>query len=880
MSSKAPLLVVMDGMSYAFRSFYAVPDMTSPQGDPVNALFGFIRAIKRAEKEFKPDYAVVAFDSPGGSFRDEMLKEYKANREAPPEPLVRQFPLMEEVVPLLGWHLVRKKRFEADDIMATLVAQARKKGMRVVLMTADKDMLQLVGEGVDVYRESPKGASLYGPKEVEARFGVRPDQICDLLGLMGDASDNIPGVPGIGEKTAAKLLQEYGSLEKVLKAAPKITQPKLSANLQAFADTARLSRKLAELDEKVDFDGGLAGMKHGALQPELADRFRDWGFRSYLSELGASSDKSGAAPAPQVSAPEKGGASKKLSKVDPKVFEASGDAKTALRQAGIKAGEACGVWQVGSLWALAQAKQALVFRAKHEIDGLNLVGLLSEPIFFESKPYLHARLNASLSLQLGVRDLSLAIYLVNSSRVARNLDEALAALEVESSPLPQVGQELFEPPALDLARLASALQLAWHEAEKRMKADGLWKLYAEIEEPLAGVLVEMEREGLGLDVKVLNELEKTSQREMKKLELKALESAGREFNLNSPSQLAKVLFEDLKLPHQRKIKTGYSTDNEVLETLAEHHELPVLILEYRQLAKLSGTYLKALPVLVDPKDGRLHTTWNQTVAATGRLSSTDPNLQNIPIRTQLGREIRRAFVPTRKNGLILAADYSQIELRVLAHYTQDVVLLKAFDDGLDIHRETAARIFNVLPEKVTSEMRSRAKVINFGVLYGMGPYRIAREFGVAFSEAKSFVEQYFARFPKVREFLEARKEEARETGFVTTLLGRRRYVPEARSANRVLREAGERIATNLPIQGTAADLIKLAMLAVQRRLHEKHSKSRLILQVHDELVIDLAQEDKHWLPDELRKIMKNAMKLRCPLEVSVGMGPNWYDAKA
>ena len=878
--SKKKTLVVLDGMAYAFRSFYAIAEMSNSKGVPTNALYGFVNALRRAEKSFHPDFAVVAFDSPGGSFRDEMLKDYKGQRDAPPEALVQQFPLIEEMVGLMGWHLLKLKRFEADDIMATLAAWGLKKGLDIILMTSDKDILQLIRPGVRVYRENPKGGSLYGPAEVQERFGVPPERITDLLGLMGDASDNIPGVPGIGEKTAAKLLGEYKTIEGVLKAASKISQPKLSQNLKDFAEQARLSYKLAQLEFKVPVKEDLEKLHKEDPQPGLVAKLKEYEFKSLAVEYAARLPEASAEAEPEepkAAAKGKRSAKSALAKGDLKNGPAA-----ALKSGGIDPKKAVGLaWHAGAGvgLGLVQGAKALHVSAKNWKDAHSLLEILQRPVFFDSKPLQVELLKAGLELLPGVLDISVGMYLVQASRPPRDLGEAASSLGLNIPELPQTGQDLFEPPPEDLARLASAAERCGEALEARLKSDKLAELYWDLEGPLIPVLARMEVAGICLDVEAVNELEREAQKAMKRLEAKAMKLAGRDFNLSSPSQLAKVLFEDLKLPHQKKTKTGYSTDSEVLEKLEDQHPLPGVALEHRTLAKLSGTYLQALPKLVDPKDQRLHTTWNQNVAATGRLSSTDPNLQNIPIRTELGQQIRKAFVPQKKGDLILSADYSQIELRILAHYCQDEVLLKAFQNGRDIHNETAARIFGVAPDKVDATMRSRAKVINFGVLYGMGPFRISREFHVPMSEAKDFIEQYFARFPKVAAFLESCKEDTRKRGYGVTLLGRRRYIPEINSANRVLRESGERTATNLPIQGSAADLIKKAMLDVENMLLRKKARSRMLLQVHDELVFEMAKEEASWLPKEVSRLMENAMKLKAPLKVGLGQGKNWYDAK-
>ncbi|HTB23315.1 MAG TPA: DNA polymerase I [bacterium] len=895
-------LVVLDGMSYAFRSFYAVPEMTDTKGQATNAVFGFANALRRAERQFKPLAAVVAFDSPGGSFRDEMLKEYKGHRDAPPEALVSQFPLIEELAACMGWRLLKKQRFEADDVMATLVRLGRKAGYEVVLMTTDKDMLQLIGEGVRVYRENPKGASLYGPEEVKERFGVGPEGIADLLGLMGDSSDNIPGVPGVGEKTAAKLLIEYGTLPKVLAAAPGI-KGKLGENLREFAEQARLSRRLVELRSDVELGAGMkdlvfAGPDFKSLLPFL----KRMELRSLLADYTQRAEAAGKTPDAEAEQPAavegmaQGAAAKAGAKTPgaknagPKVAPlkklSAKPSAASLRQVGLDCAKPCGVALapepvVGEACPrrllLAQAGAAVLLEVASWEALREALACLDAPVLFHSKTLQRCLLAEGLPPLEGLLDISLAAWLVNSVRESRDLAEAAGLLGVEAV-LPAAQAGLFEASDEDLRMTAAASTAVGLALRARFKAEGMADLYDKLEGPLVAVLAGMENDGVKVDVAVLEGLDQAAQKEMQSLRAKAVKAAGRDFNLNSPSQLADVLFKDLGLEAQRKTKTGYSTDNEVLEALAEEHELPGLILEHRQLAKLSGTYLQALPRLV-AADGRVHSTWNQNATATGRLSSTDPNLQNIPVRSELGREIRKAFVASKRGDLILAADYSQIELRVLAHYCGDPLLKKAFLTGRDIHTETAARMHHVDPSKVTSEMRSRAKVINFGVLYGMGAFRISREFGTSVKEAKAFLEEYFGQFPTVRDFLETCKEETRVKGYASTLLGRRRPIPEINSANRVMREHGERIATNLPIQGTAADLIKIAMLEVDRLLKKKKARTRLLMQVHDELVFELAKEEADSLPPLIQKAMEGAMKLDVPLVVETGYGRNWDDAK-
>ena len=577
MSAKDKTLVVLDGMAYAFRAFYAVPEMSNTAGVPTNAVYGFLNALRRAEKTFHPDYAVVAYDSPGGSFRDEMLKDYKGHRDAPPEALVAQFPLIEELAGLLGWHVLKKERFEADDIIATLTAAGRKAGLEVVLMTSDKDILQLVGGDVHVYREGPKGALLYGSKEVHERYGVGPERIQDLLGLMGDSSDNIPGVPGVGEKTAAKLLQEHGSIEGVLKAAKSMKPGRLRENLVEHAGQARLSYKVAALHDKVPLGVGLKELtKADPDYARLLPRLKELELRSLLAELGARAEKAGAAPPPAepelASAPAAG-------KVSLKAYGSCAELARGLRKQGFKAAEPIGV-QLHPPEALPKAAPAMLvlgqgkLGASAPVESLEALtkalGELDQAVLFESKALQRCLLGAGLEPLKGVFDLSVAFYLHNSVRQPRDLAEGASLLGL-SVPLPALQEGLFEPPTADLALLAASSAVLGRELIKALKKEGLEALYKDVEGPLIPVLAKMERDGIKIDAGALEGLDAEAQKDIKRLHAKALKAAGKDFNLNSPSQLADILFKDLGLKPLKKIKTGFSTDNEVLEKLSEEH---------------------------------------------------------------------------------------------------------------------------------------------------------------------------------------------------------------------------------------------------------------------------------------------------------------------
>jgi DNA polymerase-1 len=880
MPKDAKKLVVLDALAYAYRSFYAIRELTHSSGKPLNAVYGFVLALQKAVKDFQPDYAVVAFDAPGPTFRDKLLKQYKAQRQPMPESLAGQLGEIQELIPLLGWNLLARPGFEADDIMATLAQAGRKEKLETILLSSDKDLLQMVGPGVRVYRENPMGGSLYGPDQVKERYGVGPALITDLLGLMGDSSDNIPGVPGVGEKTAAQLLQQHGSLEGVLKAAPKLGKPKLSESLTSHADQARASRELAVLKQDVPVPALEKLKLHEPDYAQLLPRLKALEFKKLFVEFSQRAEKSGGAqPIVEETPVVKTAAWPKVT-----VQEAQGTKglSDALKKKLFNPKKPLGIvaWPEKSphTLALAQEGKALVLRlAEGDAAWGGPLEDFSRLSLFRAKPLHLALMKEGREADFNLLDVELGSYLLNPSRPWRDLGEASTSLSLDWQDLPALHDDLAGPDAASLAAHAQALSLLAPSLEAKLKAEGLTPLYADLENPLIKVLARMERTGVRLDLKVLDDLEAQAQKTMATLKDKAFKAAGTEFNLNSPQQLADVLFTRLNLPVQRRNKTGPSTDTEVLEALAGMHELPGILLEHRGLAKLSSTYLQGLSRLVEA-DGRLRSSWNQAVAATGRLSSSDPNLQNIPIRTELGRQVRKAFVPGQKGDLILTADYSQIELRVLAHYTRDEALVEAFRTGEDIHARTASKVFHKPLRQVDGNMRRQAKVINFGILYGMSPFGLSRELGIPQSEARDFIDAYFAQFPKVSAFLESCKRQAREEGFVGTLMGRRRPIPEIHSANRNLREFAERTAINTPIQGSAADLIKKAMLEVDAMLAKRKARTRIILQVHDELVFDLAKEEAGWLPAEVQKLMEGTMKLEVPLKVGLGQGKNWYEA--
>ena len=884
-------LYLVDGSNNLYRAFHAIRELRNSHGLPTNAVYGFTAMLRKLIKDFAPQYLAVVFDRPEPTFRHEKFPDYKAHRPETPEDLIAQIPWVKKVLGALRVPTVEAAGWEADDLIGTLAAKARAAGMHAVVVATDKDLLQLVEEGVQYF--NPVRERLYDAAAVTESFGVRPDQVADVLALWGDESDNIPGVRGIGDKGAKDLIRRFGNLDALLEGAATIENRRYREPLLAHADDARLSRELATIrrDAPVGFDAD--ALRIGPPDVEEARRlFTDLEFTGFLREL----------PAPAATQevrfetildPEALARTVALLAGAGRVaLSLEADSPLPMRAAlvgvALAAGEAGACYVPLRHRGLAAPRQ---MREEQAIDALR-------PLFRAGGPRLigHDVKGAIVLLaRLGIAearfafDSMLADYLLNSARRVHSL-EAIASERcgltvpawsgllgegARAAALADVGVE--QAAAVACARAAAILEVEKPLTEA-LAAESLAPLYDDVELPVAAVLADMERAGIAVDARFLGTLSAEWEQELARLTARIHAVAGVEFNINSPKQLAEILFDTLKLTPGRKTrKTGSrSTDVEVLEELAEEHELPRRILEYRALHKLKSTYVDALPTLVDPRTERVHTSFNQAVAATGRLSSTDPNLQNIPIRTEQGRQIRRAFVPAR-GAALLSADYSQIELRVLAHLSADPALIEAFHSGQDIHTSTAATLFGVLPGLVTGEMRRRAKAVNFGIVYGMGPQRLARDQGVSVKEAETFIREYFARFPKVKAWIDATIAEVEATGRVRTLFGRVREFPEMRGADRNARQQAIRAAVNTPIQGTAADLIKKAMVDLAPRLSREQPEARLLLQVHDELVLEAPREAVGATGALVREVMESARALAVPLVVDLRVGPNWLE---
>jgi len=882
--NKTPLVVLVDGSNYIYRAFYAIPLLTNSKGFPTNAIYGFTNMLLKLLRDLAPDYIVMTFDLKGPTARHEEFVDYKATRKPMPDDLIPQIPFIKDVVRGLSISVLEKQGVEADDIIGMLAVQASKRGWRTAVISGDKDLMQLVDENVTMI-DTMKDKT-YDIAAVKERFGVGPDKVVEILGLMGDTSDNIPGVPGIGPKTAQRLIEEYGSVEEVIKNSENLRNVKLRETFRTYAEQARLSHQLASIRKDVEIDFDLQDAAVREPDKEILSRlFSEFEFSSLLQDIKRDTEKV-AKEYKQVldrkSLDELIAHLQKSSEISCEVVWEK-NPPTDLIGIAISDGTDAFYIPLGHTNALVQLPAKEVFAA--------LAPVLSNS---KIKKYGHDLKNTLVNLlQWNVEvpngfDILLAAYLLNPAKNSYELAELsweylhqqvstpndVAGGKGKTYPLALVPVDKMTAYAGESADAIFAL--APTLAAKLKKIDAI-DLFREVEMPLLYVLTAMEKKGVLVDTSILKQMSTELGQLLSISEEKIFRHAGEKFNINSPKQLQVILFEKLKLPAGKKTKEGFSTDVDVLTELARSHELPAEILAYRSLSKLKSTYIDALPALINPQTGRIHTSYNQTVTATGRLSSSNPNLQNIPIRTLEGKRIRQAFIAA-PNCVLISADYSQIELRVLAHLSEDEALLEAFSSGEDIHSRTASDIFGVFPQMVNADMRRQAKVINFGILYGMSAFGLAKELGVSMKIAQAYIDGYFQRYKKVRIYLDGILEGARRDGFVCTLLNRRRYLPELKSKISSVRQFAERMAINTPIQGTAADLIKVAMVNIDHLLEKKNFAPLLIMQVHDELVIESPVTEKEEVMKLVKKEMEEVIKLKVPLKVEIASGANWDEA--
>jgi DNA polymerase-1 len=887
MANNSPTTYLIDGNAYIHRAYHAISPLSNKEGLPTHAVFGFVKIITRILQEKKPQHLAIAFDAKGPNFRHQIYPDYKANRPPMPEDLVVQIPFIKQIVQAHNILSMEQSGVEADDLLAAMATDLTRQGMQVVIISGDKDMLQLVTDSVSIWE--PMNDKVMDSKAVLEKYSVKPEQLLDLFALIGDKSDNVPGVPGVGPKTAAKLIAEFGSLDLLYENVDSLKKSKVKENLIANREQAFLSRNLIDLKSDLETPPLQDYAVREPDQEKLSELYSFLGFHSMVQE------------------------NKPLQSLDPAKFHLVTQEKE-LKALTDKISQAPFLvidTETTSLDTLSAElvgislcvddEDAYYLPISHaDKDNQSLAGQLSmatvsaalAPFLQNDKlPKLGHNLkydfavlaHHNLEMQGPLWDTLLASYLLDSTRRSHKLDllsEELLGIKMTSF------KEVTEENDTDNFRFVPLRQAAdyscedvactlklWQQLEPQLDSLNLWPLFSQVEIPLIPILAGMERNGILIDCPLLASLSKEFTANLKNLAKQIYELAGEEFNINSPRQLAEILFERLGLPHGRKTKSGYSTDMKVLEKLAASHELPELIINYRNLAKLQSTYVNKLPRQINPQTGRLHTSFNQAVTATGRLSSSDPNLQNIPIRTNEGQRIRAAFIPA-PGQVFMSADYSQIDLRVLAHYSNDQTLIKAFCGGEDIHRQTAAQIFRISPEFVTDQMRRVAKSINFGIVYGMSAFGLAQQLRISRKEAATFIERYFDLYPGVRQFMTDIVEKAGAEGFVTTLLGRRRQLPDIKTSNKNRREFAERTAMNTPIQGSAADIIKLATIKVDQQIKRLGLQAKLILQIHDELVLEVPEAEIEQTQKMVKIAMETVLDLAVPLTVNITVSDN------
>ena len=867
-------LLILDSNSLLNRAFYAIPPLTNSEGIHTNAVYGFTNMLFKMKEEIKPDYIVAAFDRKGPTFRHKEFEEYKAGRKKMPPELAEQFPLIKEVLNLLAINIYEIDGFEADDIIGTLAKFAESNGIEVFIVTGDRDALQLASDNINVVitKKGVTETAVYNREAFEAEFGVTPTQYIDVKGLMGDKSDNIPGVPGVGEKTAFKLISTYGSMEGVLSNINEISGKKLKENLETYSEQAIFSKKLATIMTEVPIEFDLEDIKsqENYNREELKKLFFKLQMKSLLAKL----------PGEDLEEQEE------EVKVEVNEVNTLEGFKEVLKE---KEGTAFLAYttsnsnfyskiELDKLYLNYGDKISLIdfkiINMENQEEAINTLKAFMEnekiaKVIHDGKNLVTVLVKMGIEIKEFIFDTVVSAYLIDSAKSNYPLETLIN--EYLMKEVKGEGEEL-------VCNAISNMKELYEYLKDRINKEGMDELYYEVEHPLISILSSMEAIGFNVNREKLDELAVKFKEEIATTEKEIYELCEEEFNISSPKQLGKILFEKLDLPVIKKTKTGYSTNADVLEKLMDKHPVIEKIIYYRQITKLNSTYVEGLKNVID-EDGAIHSSFNQTVTTTGRLSSTEPNLQNIPVKYEMGREIRKVFIPQESTDVLLSCDYSQIELRVLAHMSDDKNMIDAFNHHSDIHTKTASEVFKVPVEEVTSLMRSRAKAVNFGIVYGISDFSLSQDLKITKKEASEYMEIYFERYPKIKGYLESVKEEAKEKGYVLTVLNRRRFIPEIKSSNKIVKALGERLAMNAPIQGSAADIIKLAMVKVYNRLKKENLNSEIILQVHDELILNVKENELEVVKALVKEEMENVLKMSVTLEVDTNIGNTWYDAK-
>ena len=864
-------LLILDSNSLMNRAFYALPPMNNSDGINSNAIYGFMNMLFKMKEEIGPDSIIATFDLKAPTFRHKEYAEYKAGRNKMPPELAEQFPIIKELLSFMGIKIFEIEGFEADDLIGTVSKFAENNNTEVFVVTGDKDALQLASDSTKIVitKKGVSETAIYDRKTFIDEFEVTPNQFIDVKGLMGDKSDNIPGVPGVGEKTAFKLIKEYGSVEEVLKNIDNIPGKKLKENLEGNVEQAIFSKKLATIMREVPINLTLEDINSSDKENilEIKKMLIKLEMKSILAKFkdDTVSEKS-TVEVKNVDTIEAMkeifSAKKDIIYIDYTLIEPSRYSKLELEYLILgeeNTGNCINFKDISS-----ENKEEAIKSLKTLMEDENI-----KKVIHDGKNFVTFLNKYKIEIKGFEFDTAIAAYLIDSSKSKYEILELVNHY---------VGDNPSEEGNNLKVILSSYLPTIYEKLKEKLHKENMDKLYYEVEHPLIYVLSSMESIGFNINESMLDELKVKFQKQIEETQESIYKISEEEFNISSPKQLGKILFEKLDLPVIKKTKTGYSTNQEVLEKLIDKHEIIPKIMYYRQITKINSTYIEGLKNVID-EDGHIHSNFNQTVTTTGRLSSTEPNLQNIPIRHELGREIRNVFIPMEESDILVSCDYSQIELRVLAHIADDENMIDAFKHHSDIHTKTASEVFKVPIDEVTSLMRSRAKAVNFGIVYGIGAFSLAQDLKITKKEAEEYMNIYFERYPKIKKYLENIVKDAEETGYVLTILNRRRFIPEIKASNKIVKALGDRLAMNAPIQGSAADIIKLAMVNVYNKLNEKKLKSELILQVHDELILNVKKEEFEEVKTLVEQEMENAIKLKVALDVDVNFGNTWYEAK-